>query len=431
MIDANAAFAYGQVYVALSRCRTFEGIVLRTPIPVSGIKTDTMVQHFATEARKNEPDSDKLHESKFLFQKELIFELFDFKTIRSRLEHLIRQMKEHSNTLDTVLINDLDSRRNQFETELFQVLEKFRAQMNYLMATTQLPEENQTLQERITKGAAYISEKTSAILQDHIFKLRIDTDNQAVKKQLTELLEKLQKELFIRQAGLKACLKGFETIAYLKARSNAELDFRPPAIAKSKAEKAATGDFPHPELYAELTSWRDMYAEEYDLPQYMILPQKSIRELLQRLPVTIRELNAVKGLGPAKIRQFGAEIISIIRTYCEDHQISAAQPELPEKKKKTQGDSMQISYNLFMAGSSIGEIAKKRGLAVSTIESHLTHFATTGVLPVTKLISEEKLKMMSRVISEHPEATLSDLKNMLGETASYFEIRLARGMGNW
>lgn len=46
IIDAGRAFTYGQVYVALSRCRTFHGIVLVSPITSKIIKTDPVVTEY-------------------------------------------------------------------------------------------------------------------------------------------------------------------------------------------------------------------------------------------------------------------------------------------------------------------------------------------------------------------------------------------------
>ena len=44
----KGAFVSGQVYVALSRCTSFEGIVLRTPIKKSFIYTDYRISQFLT-----------------------------------------------------------------------------------------------------------------------------------------------------------------------------------------------------------------------------------------------------------------------------------------------------------------------------------------------------------------------------------------------
>jgi Cdc6-like AAA superfamily ATPase len=54
IIDAGKAFTYGQVYVALSRCRKFEGITLATPITADVIQTDPIVKHFMSPKQDNE-----------------------------------------------------------------------------------------------------------------------------------------------------------------------------------------------------------------------------------------------------------------------------------------------------------------------------------------------------------------------------------------
>ena len=47
IIDARSAFAHGQVYVALSRCRSFEGIVLSSRLNPSSVKTDSVVKTYS------------------------------------------------------------------------------------------------------------------------------------------------------------------------------------------------------------------------------------------------------------------------------------------------------------------------------------------------------------------------------------------------
>ncbi|MEI7662047.1 MAG: AAA family ATPase, partial [Bacteroidota bacterium] len=153
IIDANAAFAFGQVYVALSRCRTFEGIVLSSPISVSGIKTDALVQHYSSNARQQEPGPEKLFESKHQFQKELVFELFDFRPTRYRFDNLAKLVKEHANILDGALVTELEEKRALCDAEIFQVADKFKVQLERLMEPGVLPEENTALQERVGQAS--------------------------------------------------------------------------------------------------------------------------------------------------------------------------------------------------------------------------------------------------------------------------------------
>ncbi|MEI6433438.1 MAG: helix-turn-helix domain-containing protein, partial [Bacteroidota bacterium] len=423
IIDANAAFAFGQVYVALSRCRTFTGIVLSTPISVSGIKTDALVMNYSLEAQQKEPGPEKLFESKYLFQQDLLYELFDFKLTKYRFDGLQKITAENSTIIDGALITDLQAKRILCESELFQIAEKFKVQMTKLLTPAALPEENPELQNRIKQAATYFFTKLNAHLTAFLETINFETDNKAVKKLLNQSLEKFQKEVFIKSACLKNCQTGFETISYIKMRSNAEVDFRPSFKQKGLSPEEFSKSIVHPKLYTEIKKWRDNLANEKDLPTYMILPQKSIIELMNKLPTTLPELKAIKGIGLAKINQFGKSIIAIIKMYCIENKIIPTQLEIAVAGKKGKNSSGILSFEMFKSGKTIAEIAFERILAISTIESHLADYVGSGELKVTDFVPEEKLQKISEFMYKNPEKTMGEIKNSLGETVTYADLK--------
>ena len=334
IIDANAAFAFGQVYVALSRCRTFEGIVLSTPITQTGIKTDALVTQYNSENQQKEPGAAQLAESKFQYQKQLVFELFDFRNAMYRFDGLLRQVKEHAGSLDNSLIRDLQEKRELFENEIFTISEKFKMQMDKIMVAESLPEENEQLQRRIQQAITYFTAKIEIQLTGFIGKLSIETDNKTVRKTIADALERLEREAFIRLSCLKKCLDGYETIRYIRARSNADVDFRPSANLKDPAKGEKIKNMPNAELYNMLKDWRSDFAEEHNLPIYMVLPQKSLKEIVTKLPLTQEALKTIKGIGQARIRQYGVQMLSLIRDYCADHNLLPVQGELNVRVKR-------------------------------------------------------------------------------------------------
>ncbi len=76
--------------------------------------------------------------------------------------------------------------------------------------------------------------------------------------------------------------------------------------SKSKTKKTDSN------LIAELKDWRYNISQELGIPAYMVMHDKTIMDITQKMPSTSAELKAVHGLGPAKISKYGKDILDII-----------------------------------------------------------------------------------------------------------------------
>lgn len=100
------------------------------------------------------------------------------------------------------------------------------------------------------------------------------------------------------------------------------------------------------------------------------------------------------------------------------------------EKKENKTPTAKISYDLYRGGKGVSEIAKERGLVISTIEGHLARYVEQGELEVTELLSEEKLGK----ITQHYEKGVTgsgEIKSALGDEVSYSEIKLALAHARW
>ncbi|HLL93519.1 MAG TPA: helix-turn-helix domain-containing protein, partial [Spirosoma sp.] len=69
------------------------------------------------------------------------------------------------------------------------------------------------------------------------------------------------------------------------------------------------------------------------------------------------------------------------------------------------------------------EIAEERGLAVSTIESHLAQAISSGELAIDALLPRAKASAIRQYLAEHTSQTLSEARQALGDDVTYSEIR--------
>lgn len=428
IIDAQAAFAHGQVYVALSRCKSFEGIVLYSKIAQSSVRTDVVVRNYTEEADKNAPDEAHLNQSKIEFQQGLIHELFDMRLLKRQLENAKRTFLSHENTLSSDATAQVLTMEQQCRNEIVVIAEKFKPQIEGYFQQTTFPEDNPDLQQRLQKASTYFVEKIEA-LSPLLREIPMTTDNKAIEKLALDALQNLEKELFIKKACFAQAQSGFVAQQYLQTKANAEIDFlkvpsKPKANKKSVAYETA-----HPDLYFALLKWREDLAANHDIEPYMVLQQKTIQQLADILPTNAAALKKVKGIGAAKIKQFGNSLLNVITQYVEKNGLQGMQlfvPELEEVPKLPKTDSKVVSYELYKAGKSIEEIAAERGFATTTIEGHLSHFIGTGELDIKDLVEEVKIQAIAEYLQQHESALLGEAKAALGDDYSYGELRMVQ-----
>jgi GTPase SAR1 family protein len=423
IIDAQAAFAFGQVYVALSRCRSLKGMVLSSQISYNSIKSDYNIVSFAKEQEENEPSANELQIAKKNFQEFLLKELIDFELTKRRLFYFRKVVRENLSSLYSGLEKSTNDIIDVFIKDIYDVSLKFLPVLQKLIIEEELPEKNDKLQERISKASVYFLEKLEQEIKDKLDAQILDTDNKAVKKIVSEALKKVIEEIYFKKSCLLSCKNGFDTKSLLDARSKAAVEqFDMTEKKGGKSEKIPSVE--HPELYKKLKIWRDKIAEEIDKPAFRVLRQKALHEITHKPPASFAEIKKLKGFGGGRRNQSLVEVFEIVREYCLDKGLPT---ESEDTFKMEKLPSNHQSFELFKSGKSISEIAKERGLANSTIEGHLLDFIREGELSAEKVLGKEKYKHISEYFRLANDKDINRAKSTLGEGVSYNELRMVLG----
>lgn len=426
IIDANAAFAHGQVYVALSRCKSLEGLVLTNPLDVGALKTDREVKNFVRQVEENPVDETTLERSKEEYCLTLLNEMFDFSRLDRHVGYLRKLTNEHEGSVGQEMNFAVNKMKEMTEKELNPVAEKFKIQLKKLMGENADIATNVQLQERIKKACIWFYDQIKTALVKPYENFAVETDNKELRKMLKSALDRLGSELRVKEYVFQSCREVFTVKNYLEARAKALLDESSAQKPTVSSEKSVDVSVTHPELYARLKNWRNNKAVEEGLPVYMVLQVKSMKHIANRLPASTKGLKTISGLGKVKLEKYGAEIIQIVQDYCKEKNItpdeSSAEETTPSKKQKI--NTKEVTLNLFREGKGIKEIAAERHLTQNTIYNHLSYYVRRGEVAVFQLVSAEKVNAVVDWLKNNRVKGLTEIKQHFGEMISWEELRL-------
>ena len=215
IIDASHSFTHGQTYVALSRCKTLEGMVLSQPLSRGAIISSQTVDAFTSQLAA--PSQEQISSLELQYIIYCISELFDFYSIRASYEHLMRCLVEFFNGKYPRVVSEYQKLQVVLKS-LIAVSDKFRVQYTGMLARN--PDVRQAeLQDRIHKGAMYFFDKIG-ILSDLIRKSNLDTDNKVARKQFEDRFSVFSEDVKLKERLLKyECSAEFTVTDYLKKKA--------------------------------------------------------------------------------------------------------------------------------------------------------------------------------------------------------------------
>jgi hypothetical protein len=288
IIDVGEAFTHGQAYVALSRCRSLQGLVLRSPVGLRNFIADPAVTRFNREADGRRPDKTTLSHHQEAYRLYLLGELFNFSVLEDKVKKfgpLLPNIKE----------------------EVFSVAEKMRGQLGKYS------------DERIGNAAGYFFEKLETLVATLHAQL---TGFVGTSKDLAGKADELLRWVLAKAQQLDTFRTApFSTGAYLTM-------LRKPKPPVSLSYLKALNAKPNEALFEQLMAWRDITAQDEGVLPGMLFSEQTLAAIAAKLPETLKTLSATKGIGAEKTGRYGAALLTIIRAYQQQSSGTADQVTL-------------------------------------------------------------------------------------------------------
>jgi len=429
IIDAGAAFAPGQVYVALSRCTSLEGLVLHSRINPSGVFTDERITRFAKQKNNAAQLTPHLLEAKFHYQCSLLTHLFDLGSITKATIGLEKILNENIGSFNEESMPYVQLLKAKADS-LHEVAAKFQQQLRYYFKDKILPEENTVMQQRLKDAATWFASQLQDGLLLPIKQSPTVTDSKINATLYYDALHELNKAAMPIHRQMEACKEGFNVDRFLTMKSKSGIAVLTQTAYAGAAAAPIKSNSPHPTLLKQLRQLRDDLCRPKQLPIYYVAGSATLEDMARYLPQTADELMKISGFGLVKIAQFGDDFLKVIHAYCTEKKLGShiheKDPKRVRKEKslETKPDTKLESYKLFQAGKTIPEIAAERKFTTGTIETHLGHFVLTGDLQLEQVLSKAKIDLIMPVVREIGGTSSAPVKDKIGTAVSYAEVKL-------
>jgi len=330
VIDAEAAFTSGQVYVALSRCRTLEGLVLLSPIHKDCLHVDPHIVQYGKNKPPVEMLNDQLEKDKKEYNIKVLLSVFDFKLCLGHVSSMQDVIKENINSFRADSLGFTDS----LQASLFGmdfIAQKFQLQISAI--SHRATYDQKYIQTRIAAASDYYVVQIDKVLKI-IRQSPVETDSRELAFEFNESLRMLYNELSRKKHIISGIKQDYSTERYFTLKK----EFKNPVLnvnAYALYANANREQTEHPDLYSKLKQLRYDLSEKYQAEtRGLIVSTKALIAISNYLPHSIKDLKRIKGFGKQKINLYGQDFIDLVVDYCRENGLSSRIDEMPVKTKK-------------------------------------------------------------------------------------------------
>ncbi len=228
IIDVSEVFAPGQAYVALSRLRSLQGMVLNNPIPPQQLDTDPAIVKFAEQEQSMEALGEVLKTSTFEFLFAYLMNCFDWYQIRTEAERFDREIQPFTIRSEKGKLKSWWSTNVQRCAELQNVSRSFRNQLEKMRLSGV---DINHLYDRVEAAYTYFYERSDALCTSIMMK-RIELAKKKKTFALSEDILVIEDILIDKIFQLNKCRKMMDGViqqqAFTKSFFQADgmLDYR-------------------------------------------------------------------------------------------------------------------------------------------------------------------------------------------------------------
>lgn len=360
VLDVADVFAPGQAYVALSRLRSLDGLVLLKPIRMNGLSNDHTVVAYAENKASDPVLKTHLEYGTKLFLMQSLTSAFDWFELNAawgihESSYRMAGLKSEKNKNKTWVTIQTQALQSSMEPA-----KKFRNQLATIFHTEKIDLE--FVHQRVEAAYSYFFKILDGILTSNLKKISELARIKKTKEYITELTE----------------LDDLLTQAILKIKK-----------VRLLIEAVANGR----EITKELV-WST------EIRNYKVSKIASVQQELRQNPTTL----------------------AIDDDYEDLLQLSLKKKVIKEKKEKI--NTHEQTFTLFKEGNSIEEIARIRQLSPQTINNHFVHLIKAEKVELSQLMEEKRIQELSSLFEDYDGTSLAPLKEKLGNKVTWDELKL-------